>query len=661
MTKLMSMFKVAALIILMIGGILVARIGPSSALNVQVEGPTDPFESVPVGKGNIGNDVLYYIIVDRFCDGDIGNNVPTYAFPSSPGLSQEEQSYNEMNRLLLRHTHDPSHRYIGMYWGGDLQGIIEKLDYLQDLGVTKLILSPIQDNANGLVYYPQSKGYLFTEVSDEEPRDNLYAHGSSAFHGYWTKDWFEIDEHFRDPQGQDRFQVFRELLNEAGKRDIGILLDLTLNHTSPFPYYQRPPEYLESSIGFWFVDNGSVYRHGQRVATYWNPTTGELDQQNWFHPFMPIDFNRPNARMLEEGTLPGGLPDLNQDVPAVEQYLLDATRFWLTFNQEQTPIAGFRLDAVKHVNVKFWNQFEDMVLSINPDAMLIGEYFSGGYRNADSINWLGQTKHYTQFDFNLSMPARNFFVREREWDGRTFILREANLGRQGFFYNLKGPERWIHKLLDPAETLEIPREALDQIPDHDAKGWVTFIENHDEPRLMTHFPDTTEEAYASLIKFMFVSRGVPMLMYGVETGLAVPYHLQHSGLFGIGGDPFNRPMMIWPGSNGWNDHLYQVTRAMAHLRQDYPVLRFGEVQFLFPEDSKREDDIFMMRKDPSCPGGSCPQVLYAYSTYGGSYLVAVDDHIQTEINAETGFKAPLMDGLLPIKLRAEEAKVFILQ
>ncbi len=642
---------------------------PAWAISNPIQrGTSQGYLNPAVGKGNLGNEVLYYIIVDRFFDGDKGNNIPTYAFPISEAQPAEERAYNEMNRLLLEHSYDPTHRFIGLYWGGDLRGVIEKLDYLQDLGVTKIVLSPIQDNANGLVYYPQAKGYLYYQRSDEVPTDNLYAHASTAFHGYWTKDWYEIDEHFRAPQDEttDRFQIFRQLLNEAADRDIGIILDLTLNHTSPFPYYRLPPQYKDNSIGFWFVDNGSVFQHGYRVATYWDPTSGQLDAQNWFHSFWPIDFNRPTPQMIEEGTLPGGLPDLNQDNPEVEDYLLNAARFWLTFNQDYHPIAGFRLDAVKHVNIKFWQKFEEMALSINPSTILIGEFFSGGYRNADSVQWVDQTKAYTQFDFNLSMPARNFFAKAREWDGRTFILREAVSGREGSFYTMPWVQRGLHKLLDPAETLEIPREALDTIPDEDAKAWVTFIENHDEPRMLTRFPDMTEAGYASLIRFIFTSRGVPMLMFGVETGLAVPYHLEHSGLFGIGGDPFNRPMMIWPDEAGWNEHLFQVTRSMAHLRQRYPVLRYGKTRFLFPRNSDRSQDIFMLREPESCdPHDLCTRILYAYSTSGGEYLVSLENidtstvRYQEDIEAQA--QTQVTDGLIPIKLKPEQSKVLVLK
>jgi glycosidase len=617
--------------------------------------------------GNLENEVLYYIVVDRFDDADPRNNVPEFAFEEDTS-DPEERVYNEMNQLLLRHSYDPTHRHMGMYWGGDLEGVIQRLDYLEDLGVTKLVLSPIQDNSNGLFYHPDIKTYLYRDKK-ETVEDDFYSHVSTPYHGYWTKDWFEIDEHFRSPddEGRDRYRVFRKLLNEAGKRGIGIILDLTMNQTAPGHISTEPPSLGTGGFLFgesWFADNGDVYRHGERVATHWDPKTGERDPQGWFHePKIIWDFDTASKELIEEGQISGGMPDLNQDVPAVKQYFFDAAKFWLTFNQDHYPIAGFRLDAVKHINEKFWQDFEDYVLSINPDTILLGEYFGGGYRAEGSINFLQETDEITQYDFNLSEAARRFFSRDRGWDGRTYILRETTLGRKGSYYNYDSLSRFLHWVLNPAQTLEIPTASLDAIPNEEAKAWVTFVENHDKPRLKTYYPDISDEGYQSLIEFQFTARGVPLIMYGTETALAIPYHPEHDGLFGPGGDPFNRPMMIWPGRKGWKEEIYQATRRMAHLRQDYPVLRYGETRYLFPKGASKKEDIFMLREaEGEQASGNNPRILYAYSTEGGEFLLSfAEEGVKRCRVVDTDQNMELPDGMLPVKLKPEEAKVFVLE
>ncbi len=665
--------SISLLVLLVVAGVFWLFFWLTNSNAVAAEVSSEVQQTELIGKprsksiGNLENDVLYYIVVDRFLDANPRNNIPEYAFEEKTS-DPEKQVYNEMNKLLLRHTYDPSHRHMGMYWGGDLEGVTQRLDYLQDLGITKLVLSPIQDNSNGLFYHPDIKTYLYRSKT-EEVKEDFYSHVSTPYHGYWTKDWFEIDEHFRSPEDQerDRYQVFRRLLNEAGKRGISVILDLTMNQTAPGHISTEPPSLGAGGFLFgesWFADNGDVYRHGERVATHWDPKTGERDPQGWFHePKIIWDFDTASKELIEEGQISGGMPDLNQDALAVKQYLLDAAKFWLTFNQEQYPIAGFRLDAVKHINEGFWQDFEDYVLSINPDAVLLGEYFGGGYRAQESIYFLEQTDQITQYDFNLSEAARRFFSRDRGWDGRTYIIRETTLGRKGTYYNYDILSRFFHWVFNPAQTLEIPTDSLDAIPNEEAKGWVTFVENHDKPRLKSYYPDVSDEGYKSLIEFQFTARGVPLVMYGTETALAIPYHPEHEGLFGVGGDPFNRPMMIWPGQKGWKEDIYQTTRRMAHLRTEYPVLRYGETRYLFPKGASKKEDIFMLREDQDISnGGKSPRILYAYSTAGGEFLLSFEEEgVQRCRVVDTDQQLELVDGMLPMKLQPEESKVFVLE
>lgn len=667
-------------------------------------------------RGNLGNEVLYYIVVDRFFDGDPRNNVPLEAFPIDPGqdpsLDPRTQAYNQANRSILPHTYDRTHRYMKLYWGGDLAGVLQKLDYLQDLGVTKIILSEIQDSANGILYQPGSSSYLYQKVkTEEEPVNPFYNQVDAGFNSGWTKDWFEVDEHFRDVQAgatpDDRLRLFRQLLDAANDRDIGIILDLNLNHSSPYRSQLGYGDFDPNQSERWLIDNGAIYRQGERVADYVTfgspaPPIGavqdtdpagaasaqsqdasapcatvaavaavsspraQLNPQGWFHDPVPLDYNRPTPTMLEQAPI-GGLPDLNQENPQVETYLLDALRFWLQVNPDGAPIAGFYLPNIPQVNVAFWQKLEQAIAAVNPEAILIAAYGDGGYRKGDSIDWYEKTQHYSLVNYSLSIALRRFFGQDRGWDGRTAVLRETLLGKAGRYYNYGPLERALHWLLNPSESLEIPRHALDVVAEADAKGWVNFVDSPEQPRLMSYYKDMTYQAYASALKFIFASEGVPLVLYGAETGLAVPHHPSHSGPFGIGGDPFNQQMMIWPEDGGWNDRLYQLTRNLIHLRRDYPLLRYGDTRFLFPDGSQADQDLFMLREfqdceylDQDCPDPS--QILYAYSTEGGDFLVSFDEHqVRSVRDVEAEMTYPVVKGLVPIKLQPEEAKVLVLQ
>src|SRR5919199_3452298 len=139
-------------------------------------------------------ETIYFLVVDRFYDGDPEN---------SEGPNPE--------------LYDPEGKDWGKYWGGDLQGIIEKLDYLKDLGVTALWLTP-----------------LFEQIED------LFIE-SAAIHGYWTKDFKRLNPRFinkdDDPSlnktQETRNTVFDRLIDELHKRNMKLILDIVCNHSSP--------------------------------------------------------------------------------------------------------------------------------------------------------------------------------------------------------------------------------------------------------------------------------------------------------------------------------------------------------------------------------------------------------------------------------------------
>ncbi len=637
----------------------------------KLEHPADPFKA----KGNLENEVLYYIAVDRFADGDLANNIPDFAFPIDAEIDPTQRAYHQANRSIIQYSYDPSHRYVNMYWGGDLAGIIEKLDYLQDLGVTQLVLSPIQDHANALLYTPGKAGYLHSQANSEaEVFDPFYAGLETSFYGSWMKDWFELEEHFQDPEdvATDHLQIFRRLLDEAGQRGIGVILELSLNGTSP---YRMSPSYGEFDLDHaeqWLVDNGAIYRQGEEVASYVDPTTFDLSSQGWFHPPLSINYRHPTPTMIEEGIV-AGLPDLDQAVPEVRDYFLDAIRFWLTLNPAGYQVAGFWLDGIPNINLQFWQELEAAALDVDPDVILIGSHLGAGYSNRQAVQWYANTQSYSWIDYGYSSSARHYFGRDRNWDGRTYLLREQALGHRGQYYNYSSVEKVLHWILNPSQSLEIPRHSLDLIVDRDALGWVRFIELNDQPRLFSSYPKMTRQAYTSLIKFMFTSPGVPMLMYGVETGLSVPYHIDHQGLYGTGGYPFNLPMMIWPGDQGWDQDVFELTRTAAHLRQHFPVLRYGTTEFLFPSGSRKDSDLFMLRTWPnheanlSIDQQEKGQVLYAYSTFGGEFELTFDQQefsqqtVDQVIEAESEQILSTNGEPISLKLDPEESRILILK
>ncbi|MBN1998726.1 hypothetical protein JW935_14300 [candidate division KSB1 bacterium] len=245
-------------------------------------------------------EIIYFILIDRFCNGDSTNDAGNN--PDS------HMAFTGDNPLALK-----------SYQGGDLQGVLNKLDYLQDLGITAIWLSPVFDNSN------------------ED------FNGWWPYHGYSPVDFFNVDEHFGD------MALLQELIRRAHQRDIKVILDMIYNHAAP-----DHPWIFEKSQ---WRDAGFIH---------------------WFHPHSGVDAstsidNWQDQKQLENREL-NGLPDFDQNNPNVYDFLLDMSKYWIV----QTNCDGFRLDAVKHIPKPFWQKIcRDLHDFAGEDFLLLGEVFSG--------------------------------------------------------------------------------------------------------------------------------------------------------------------------------------------------------------------------------------------------------------------------------------------
>jgi alpha-amylase len=236
------------------------------------------------------DEVIYFVFTDRFANGDRSND------------------FNVQNNPWAYH-------------GGDLQGVINKLDYIKDLGATAIWLTPIIDNRDNGFVADFGGGH----------KQEIW-----GYHGYWFKDFYKVDEHLGD------MNTVKRLVSEAHKRGIKILLDIVANHTDydhPFAKERSNPG---SKYHSWFNKHG--------VIKDWN-----------------------NQWWVENGEL-AELPDLDQNNPEVAKYVIDNMKWWIT----QTGVDGFRIDTVKHVPRSFWQKFNQEIRSFaGNDFLLLGEIYTG--------------------------------------------------------------------------------------------------------------------------------------------------------------------------------------------------------------------------------------------------------------------------------------------
>lgn len=386
-------------------------------INNEQKTPSEATEDIKYEVDNDGGnfskeDLIYFIMIDRFYDGNKDNNY----FP-------------DVNK------DDPK-----SYHGGDLRGVIEKLDYIKSLGATAIWLTPVVDN--------EPKGY----------------------HGYWTEDFYNVDEHFGS------LEDLKELVKKAHDKDIKVILDHVVNHTG-----------------------------------YKSPWLNDPDKKDWFHKKMDIT-NWNDQQQVENGWL-AGLPDLDQDNSEVREYLIKNTLWWI----EETNVDGMRLDTVKHVPKDFWNEFAYEIKSEYPDFYLLGEVWNDNPRYLEKYHKIGIDG---MTNYSLYEGIRNTFKRF----GKSKSL----------IYAIKSEEHFSKP---------------------DING--IFIDNHDNPRLIT---ETRDEAYLKqALTFVMTYPSIPIIYYGTEIGMEGA------------NDPDNRKDMEWDKVD--SSRVFDFYQKLVALREELAIKR----------------------------------------------------------------------------------------
>ncbi len=264
--------------------------------------------------------IIYFLLTDRFNDGDSSNNNPN------------GENYDT--------AHPES------YHGGDFQGIIDQLDYLDELGINTIWITPIVDNVN-----------------------HNHRHGKEGsqygYHGYWAKDFTKIDEHLGD------LNTFKNLIDEAHERGIKLMVDVVINHTG---------------YGMKISDQGA------NIPNF--PTVAEQEV------FQGMLRENPYSGHEVLGEL-YGLPDFMTEDPEVRNQIIQWQTDWIEKSRTDkgNTIDYFRVDTVKHVDDTTLNAFKNELTKVKPDFKLIGEHFGGTYNQTGGFLNSGKVDSLLDFDF----------------------------------------------------------------------------------------------------------------------------------------------------------------------------------------------------------------------------------------------------------------------
>ncbi|MEZ4708272.1 MAG: pullulanase-type alpha-1,6-glucosidase [Caldilineaceae bacterium] len=419
----------------------------------------------PPARHPIQGTVFYFVMPDRFANGDPAND--------TGGIAG--------NRL--DHGFDPTNS--GFFHGGDLAGLTSKLDYLADMGISAIWMTPVFKN---------------------NPVQGRGASASAAYHGYWYTDMTQFDPHF----GTNA--ELEELIEQAHARGIKIFFDIIANHTADILSYQEGAFTYRNKANFPYKDAAGVEFDDRAYAG--GSDFPELDAETSF-PYTPV-FNRAGDETLKvpawlnnpiyyhnrgdstfsgENSLYGdffGLDDLFTEHPDVVNGMIDIYKDWIS----NYDIDGFRVDTVKHVNLEFWQAFVPAILEHaaaqgKEDFFIFGEVFSGDEMLLSHYTTLGQFPAVLDFKFQEAV--------------RRYVSGGAG---SNALRNLFADDDYYTDANSNAYSLP------------------TFIGNHDRGRF-AHFldedngplPDAEKLARIKLAHaLMFLARGAPVIYYGDEQG-----------------------------------------------------------------------------------------------------------------------------------------------
>lgn len=280
-------------------------------------------------------DVIYLIMPDRFANGDPTNDAPADSPPEA----------NDRKNPRAFH-------------GGDFRGIINRLPYMKDLGVTALWLTPWYDNYNGV------------NLCDRPWCPNTY------YHGYHATDYYAVEDRFGD------LETLRELVTKAKAHGIKIIQDQVANHVgSRHPWVRDPP------LPDWF--HGTIKNH----------TLNTFQNSVLLSPYA----NRSELRKVLDGWFNEDLPDMNQEQPEVARYEIQNALWWVGISG----IDGIRQDTIQYMPRFFIRDLSNALRRQFPRMWMVGEvferdaaqtaFFIGGHTGWDGID----TKLDSVFDFSL--------------------------------------------------------------------------------------------------------------------------------------------------------------------------------------------------------------------------------------------------------------------
>ncbi len=449
-------------------------------------------------------------------------------------------------------------------FGGDLQGVLDKLDYLQELGITAIYFNPLND-APSLHKY-DARNYHHIDVNfgpDPEGDNRIIALENPNDPSTWK--WTSADK------------MFLKLVDELHRRGIRIILDYSWNHTG---------------VEFWawrdVVKNqeNSKYRNWYAINEFDDPETheDEFEYEGWLNLHSLPEIKKVNLTTKRKIGHPYE-GDINK---GAKKHIYDVTKRWLAPNGDVAKgIDGFRLDVADHIGMAFWRDWRKYVRSIKAEAYLVGEIWWEEWPDAlmNPVPYVSGDVFDAVMFYQVYRPARSFFGKmDDEIDAEQF---KDSLE---FQWNRLRPST-VKAMMNTAATHDSPRLLTSFA---NPTKYKYQAKPNDNPDYITGKPDAeTYQRTKLYLIHQFTSIGAPQIWNGDEMGM-----------WG-GDDPDCRKPLWWPEydfeseyrSNfqpgekkfdevGFNKEHFEFYKKIVQIRKENPVLVDGSFEFLIASGKK---------------------------------------------------------------------------
>jgi glycosidase len=520
--------------------------------------------------------IWYQIFVERFRNGDPSNDPA----PADMSGGYPEKLPSEWEITPWGHdwyAHEPwlddvsangfDSKIQARRYGGDLQGVLDEMDYLKTLGITAIYFNPLNDSPSLHKYDARNYAHIDRNFGPD-PKGDVAIIDAEIHDDPSTWKWTSAD------------RLFMKVINEFHMRGIKVIMDYSWNHTGK---------------AFWALDdirkNGknSKYCDWYTITQFDDPATkeDELKYVGWGgnNPWMPVfkkDIVPPGKKTMPfEG---------NFHSESLKKHIFDVTKRWLDPDGDGNPsdgVDGFRLDVAGEIPMGFWREYRKVVRSVNPEAYLIGEiwWLEWPDKLFDPNVYLEGDQFDAIMNYRWFRVARGFFGQAEPILTPTRFVSEINRIDKG----IKSEN--LEAMMDVASTHDTPRlstslynKAMDKYKAKPSENPDYKINNPDQ---------RTRKEQMMLLIHQFTFIGAPQIWNGEE-----------SGMWGADDPDCRKPVI-------WDDIKYEDERAafdpqktrqvdivkpdtalrsfykkLIVIRKENPVLVYGELHFSVADDKR---------------------------------------------------------------------------